>query len=227
MKFSRLTPNETVFGFLYFLLQLLIIPGIVLAINMMLPNPMPESIVNVLFFAANFLVVLILFRKFLGKNLHTLRENPWQVLRCAGIGLLIYMAGNGIFAFVVTPLFPDFANINDAAIMEMVQEHFGLMTLGTVVFVPLAEECFYRGLIFRTSYDKSPVLAYALSMVIFSLAHVVGYVTMTDFGTLILCFFQYLPAGFALAWCYRHSGCIFAPILVHMAVNQTGMLLMR
>ena len=81
MKFSRLTPNETVFGFLYFLLQLLIIPGIVLAINMMLPNPMPESIVNVLFFAANFLVVLILFRKFLGKNLHTLRENPWQVLR--------------------------------------------------------------------------------------------------------------------------------------------------
>ena len=101
------------------------------------------------------------------------------------------------------------------------------MTLGTVVFVPLAEECFYRGLIFRGLYDKSPIVAYALSMVIFSLAHVVGYVTMADFGTLVLCFFQYLPAGFALAWCYRRSGCIFAPILVHMAVNQTGMLLMR
>lgn len=227
MKFSKFTPNETVFGFIYFLLQLLIIPGILLAINMMLPNPMPEAMVNVWFFAANFLVVLILFRRFLGKNLRVVREHPWHVLRWAGVGLLIYMAGNGIFTFVTTAFFPGFANINDTAIMEMVQENFGLMTLGTVVFVPLAEECFYRGLIFRGLYDKSAVFAYILSMVLFSLAHVVGYVTMADFGTLVLCFFQYLPAGFALAWCYRRSGCIYAPILVHMAVNQTGMLLMR
>ena len=227
MKFSKFTPNETVFGFIYFLLQLLIIPGILLAINMMLPNPMSEALVNVWFFAANFVVVIVLFRKYLVKNFYTVRQNPWHVLRCAGIGLLIYMAGNGIFSFLTTAFFPDFANINDAAIMEMVQEHFGLMTLGTVVFVPLAEECFYRGLIFRGLYDKSPVVAYILSMVIFSLAHVVGYVTMADFGTLVLCFFQYLPAGFALAWCYQRSGSIYAPILVHMAVNQTGMLLMR
>lgn len=227
MKFPRFTPNETVFGFIYFLLQLLIIPGILLAINMMLPNPMSEAIVNVWFFAMNFVVVIVLFRKYLAKNLYAVRQNPWYVLRWAGIGLLIYMAGNGIFSVITTAFFPDFANINDAAIMEMVQEHFGLMTLGTVVFVPLAEECFYRGLIFRGLYDKSPVVAYILSMVIFSLAHVVGYVTMADFGTLVLCFFQYLPAGFALAWCYQRSGSIYAPILVHMAVNQTGMLLMR
>ena len=227
MKFPKFTPNETVFGFIYFLLQLIVIPGILLAINMMLPNPMSEAVVNFIFFAANFLVVLLLFRKFLNKNLQSLRECPWYVLRCAGLGLLLYMAGNGIFSFVVTPLFPDFANINDAAIMEMVQEHFGLMTVGTVLFVPLAEECFYRGLIFRNLYDKHPAWAYILSMTVFSLAHVVSYVTMADFGTLVLCFFQYLPAAFALSWCYRRCGCIFAPVLVHMAVNQTGMLLMR
>ena len=227
MKFSKFTPNETVFGFIYFLLQLIVIPGILLAVNMMLPNPMSEAVVNFVFFAANFLVVLLIFRKFLGENLQSVQEHPWYVLRCAGLGLLIYMAGNGIFSFVVTPLFPDFANINDAAIMEMVQENFGLMTVGTVLFVPLAEECFYRGLIFRNLYDKHPILAYILSMTVFSLAHVVGYVTMADFGTLVLCFFQYLPAAFALSWCYRRCGCIFAPILVHMAVNQTGMLLMR
>ena len=227
MKFPKFTPNETVFGFIYFLLQLIVIPGIFLAINMMLPNPMSEAAINAIFFAVNFLVVLILFHKFLGKNLYGIRTAPWYALRCAGIGLLIYMAGNGIFTVVVTALFPDFANVNDAAIMEMVQEHFGLMTLGTVVLVPLAEECFYRGLIFRNLYDKSPFWAYALSMTVFSLAHVVGYITLADFGTLVLCFFQYLPAGFALAWCYRRSGTIFAPILVHMAVNQTGMLLMR
>ena len=36
-----------------------------------------------------------------------------------------------------------------------------------------------------------------------------------------------LPAGFALAWAYRRSGSIFASILIHMSVNQIGMLLMR
>ena len=112
-------------------------------------------------------------------------------------------------------------------IQEMVQEHYGLMTIGTVLLVPIVEECFYRGLVFRNFYDKHPFLAYILSMVFFSLAHVLGYVTMEDFGTLVLCFIQYLPAGFALAFAYRRSGSIFASVLIHMAVNQTGMLLMR
>ena len=225
--FQKPTPNETVFGFIYFLLQLLIIPGIIAVINMMVPNPMSEAKVNVVFFAVNFVAVLLIFRKFLAANFDLVQKYPWIVLRWAGIGFLIYMVGNSLFSFVVTALYPDFANINDAAIMEMVQDHFGMMTVGTVLLVPVAEECFYRGLIFRSIYDRSPVLAYGVSMVLFSLAHVLGYVTLVDFGTIILCFLQYLPAGFALAWCYRRSGSIFAPILVHMTVNQMGMLLMR
>ena len=225
--FKKFTPNETIFGFIYFLLQLLIIPSIITVIGMMLPNPMSLTGINVTFFLVNFLAVLILFRKYLLDNLRFTIQAPWFVLRWAGIGLLIYMAGNGLFSLLITLVAPEFANINDAAIMEMVQENYGLMTVGTVILVPIAEECFYRGLIFRNLYDKHPVLAYGISMVIFSLAHVLGYVTMEDFGTLALCFIQYLPAGFALAFAYRRSGSIFASTLIHMAVNQTGMLLMR
>ena len=225
--FQKTTPNETVFGFIYFLLQLLIIPSILVVINMMLQNVLSEALVNFILFAINFTAVLVIFRKFLGTNFTTMRENSWLVLRWAGIGFLIYMVGNSLFSIIVTALFPDFANINDAAIMEMVQENFGLMTVGTVLLVPVAEECFYRGLLFRALYDRSPLLAYAVSMVFFSLAHVLGYVTMVDLGTIALCFLQYLPAGFALAFCYRRSGSIFASVLVHMSVNQMGMLLMR
>ena len=225
--FVKPTSNESVFGLIYFLLQLLVIPGILVVVNMMVGNPMSEAITNVLFFAFNFVAVLIIFRKFLTANLCMFLDAPWHVLQFAGIGALIYMAGNTVFSLLITAVAPDFANINDAAIMDMVQENFGLMTLGTVVLVPVAEECFYRGLIFRNLYDKSPVWAYALSMVLFSLAHVLGYVTLMDFGTLVLSFLQYLPAGFALAWAYRRSGSIFASILIHMSVNQIGMLLMR
>lgn len=225
--FAKLTPNETVFGFIYFLLQLLIIPGIVLAVNMMLPEPLSEAGVNFLFFAINFVAVLVIFRKYLLANLTVVRAYPWHVLRFAAMGFLIYMGGNAVFSLLTTLLVPEFANINDAAIMEMAQDSFGLMTVGTVLLVPVAEECFYRGLVFRSLYDKNPILAYAVSMVLFSIAHIAGYVTTVDFGTLVLCFLQYLPAGFALAWSYRRSGSVFAPILIHMAVNQTGMLLMR
>ena len=154
--FIKPTPNENVFGLIYYILQLLILPSMILVGNMLLANPLPETTVQVLIFAVNFLAVLLIFRKFLVANFRFLLENPWFVLRCAGIGMLIYMAGNAIFSVIVTLIDPYFANINDAVIMEMVQENFGLMTLGTVVLVPIAEECFYRVLMFRNIYDKSP-----------------------------------------------------------------------
>lgn len=226
-RFAKPNSNEFIFGFIYFLLQLLVVPGIIVAVDMMLPSPMPAAVLNFICFAVNFVAVLVIFRKFLWANLSPVREAPWNVLRWAGIGFVIYTAGNTLFGWVVGLLDPDFVNINDSVIMEMVQGHFGLMTVGTVLLVPVAEECFYRGLMFRGIYDTSPVLAYAVSMVLFSLAHVLGYVTMVDFGTLVLCFFQYLPAGFALALAYRQSGSIYASILIHMTVNQMGMLLMR
>lgn len=226
-SFAKPTPNESVFGLIYYLLQLLIIPAIIMVANEMLPNPYSEAVVNFVFFTVNFVFVLVIFRKFLAANLRALMERPWAVLRCAGIGFLMYWAGNLVFGLLTAIISPDFANINDTAITQMVQSDFGLMTVGTVLLVPVAEECFYRCLIFRNLYDKSPVLGYALSIVLFSLSHVLGYVTMVDFGTLVLCFLQYLPAGFALAWSYRHSGSIFASILIHMTVNQIGMLMMR
>lgn len=225
--FAKPTPNELVFGFIYFLLQLFVIPGILVSVNMMVPNPMSEALLNFVCFAINFVAVLLIFWKFLKANWMPFRQNPWRVLRCAGIGLLIYMAGNTVFGILVPMIDPEFANINDANIALMVEENFALMTIGTVLLVPVVEECFYRGIIFRGIYDKFPTLAYIASMVLFSLAHVLGYIVMADFGTLVLCFFQYLPAGFALAWSYRKSGSIYASILIHMAVNQTGMLLMR
>jgi membrane protease YdiL (CAAX protease family) len=171
--------------------------------------------------------VLLIFRKFLTENFNALLAYPWHALRCAAIGLVIYIAGSTLFDLIVTALVPDFTNINDAAIMEMAQDNFALMSIGTVLLVPIAEECFYRGLIFRNLYDRSPALAYIVSMVLFSLAHVLGYVTLMDFGALVISFFQYLPAGFALAFAYRKSGSIYASILIHMSVNQMGMLMMR
>lgn len=225
--FPKLKPNETVFGFIYYALQLLIVPSVLYLVNWMLPVPLSEAKVNFVFFAINFIVVTLIFRKYLAENFKAALVYPWRILRFAAIGLAMYFAGNVLFSFIITYVDPDFANINDMSIMAMVQDNFTLMTIGTVLLVPVVEECFYRGLIFRNLYAKSPVLAYILSMVFFSAAHVLGYITLVDWTTLGLCFLQYLPAGFALAWSYRRTGSVFTSILIHMSVNQIGMLAMR
>ena len=221
------TPTEFLVGFIYFLLQLMGIPELVLGVNFLMGNVLSEAMVNVVFFAINFAAVLIIFRKFLKANFQLACQHPWTVLRCAGIGFLMYLVGDSLFVIITTVVDPSFYNLNDAVINQLAQSNYGLITIGTVILVPVAEECFYRGLIFRGLYDHSPVLAYLISMALFSLAHVLGYAYESDFGTIILSFLQYLPAGFALAWSYRESGSIFTPILFHMAVNQNGLLLMR
>ena len=227
-KSPKLTPNEFVVGFIYYILQLLVIPTLLAVVNLFfLPQPASEAVINFIFFAVNFVAVVLIFRKFLKMNLRIATAQPWRTLRFAGIGLIIYFLGTSAVTTVATWIAPEFANINDQSIMVMMEQNFGLMMFGTVVLVPIAEEAFYRGLIFRQLFDRRPVLAYLVSMVVFSVIHIAGYVGMADGLTLLLCFFQYLPAGFALAWCYHRTGSIFTSVLLHMTVNQIGMLAMR
>ena len=227
-KSPKLTPNEFVVGFIYYILQLLVIPTLLAVVNMfLLPVPYSEAVVNFAFFGVNFVAVILIFRKFLRHNLRIAIAQPWRTLRFAAIGLLIYFLGTSAVTTAATWIYPDFANINDMSIMEMVQEQYGLMVIGTVFLVPIAEEAFYRGLIFRQLFDRRPVLAYLVSMVVFSIVHIAGYVGYADWLTMLLCFFQYMPAGFALAWCYHRTGSIFTSVLLHMTVNQIGMLAMR
>lgn len=221
------TPNERVFGWVYYFLQLLVVPSIVFVVNMILDYPYSVTMVNFIYFAVNFIVVTLIFHKFLMGNLRLFLERPWYHFRCAGIGLFAYFAGNFVISYLILLIDPDFANINDTTLLDMVRENYTLMTIGTVLLVPIVEESFYRGLMFRLPFDKSPVAAYCISIAAFGLAHVVSYIGTADWFTLVLCFIQYIPAGFALAWTYQRSGSIFASILIHMSINQIGMLYMR
>ena len=66
-----------------------------------------------------------------------------------------------------------------------------------------------------------------MSSLVFASIHVIGYIGLFDWQTLCLCLAQYLPAGIALAWAYEKADTIVAPILMHITINQIGMLAMR
>ena len=122
---------------------------------------------------------------------------------------------------------PDFFNVNDSAISTMVDQNTDLMAIGTILLAPVAEELFYRGLIFRGFYNKKPILGYLVSTLAFASLHVVGYIGLYSPLHLLLCLLQYIPAGICLGWAYAKTDCIFAPILMHIAINQIGILSMR
>ena len=77
---------------------------------------------------------------------------------------------------------------------------------------------------FRNLYKTSPIAAYLVSMGVFAAIHVVGYIGSFSPLHLLLCFVQYLPAGFCLAWCYRQTGTLLAPVIMHTLVNTVSVL---
>lgn len=223
----RMTKNETIAGWIYFFLQLLVLPTLLVMGNFFLPRPLSEAELNFVIFFLNFSVVTIVFRKYLIACGKIALKTPFRCLSAAGIGLALYWGLSIIVSYVILSIDPDFMNVNDANIGTMAGSNFGLIALGVVLLVPITEECFFRGLIFQGLHHKNRYLAYAVSAFVFALPHVIGYIGLYPLRLLLLCLIQYLPAGLALAWAYERSDSIFAPTLMHMVINTIGVIAMR
>ena len=227
MIIRKLTKKEVLWGIVYLCFSLLCLPVILVLANLLLPAPLDDAYVNLIFFGLNFIAVICIFQKHLQCALENLLNNIRGILLCACIGFIAYFLSSFLIGLIIQALLPAFVNLNDAAIETQMQDHFGIMIIGTVILVPTAEEMLHRALVFGTLWHKSPVLAYCVSAILFSAIHVVGYIGLYEPPMLLASFIQYIPAGICLACTYRKSENILAPILVHTAVNAIGMFSMR
>ena len=73
----------------------------------------------------------------------------------------------------------------------------------------------------------APWAAYLISMTAFSAVHIVSYIGVYTPLQLVLAFFQYLPAGLWLGWCYVKSGSIYGPMVMHSLINLYSLNLLR
>ena len=222
-----MTRKEKLLGWIYYPLQLLVIPVLVSLINALAGYPLNEATLNVVYFGVNFLCVGLIFFRFLKENAKVALSFPLRCLSSAAFGMVLYWGLSYAVQIVIVVVSPDFFNINDAAIGSMVQENYTLMVIGTVLLVPLAEETLYRGLMFGQLYNRSPLAAYVVSVCVFAAVHVVGYIGQYAPLQLCLCFLQYLPAGVAMGWAYARANSIWSPILMHITFNLIGMAFMR
>ena len=227
MKQLPVTPakSEQTGSLAYLALKYLALPTVLLSLNQLLPNPLNDTRLNLVFSLISYLAVGLILRKFIGRSF--LEAKPERILFFALLGLLMHWALRLGTSYLTLLVKPDFTNVNDAAISGMMQEEFLLSVLTAVVLVPPCEELLFRGVIFGGLYNKHPVAAYLISAFAFSSIHVVGYVGLFSWDTLVLCFLQYIPTGIVLGWAYVRSGNILTPILIHTLVNATGVAIMR
>lgn len=217
-------PNkqEMRYGLIYLAVSLIVLPALLQAGNRLLAAPLSDARLNFIYYCINFAFVVWIFRRFLHTQLKAALRVPFPTIWYAALGYLGSQALGEILAYLIFLIFPSFVNVNDQSVARLLGQDFRMMAAATILLVPVAEETLYRGLIFRGLYGKSTIAAYLVSMGLFAAIHVVGYIGAYGPLHLLLCFVQYLPAGFCLAWCYRQTGTIVTPILMHMLTNAMG-----
>ena len=222
-----LNRGETWLGWIYWAVQLLVLPTVIDAVLPLLGLDLSVIQFNFIFFALNFLFLTVIFHRFLGEHTKLALKQPFRVLRYAFGGYVFFWISTTVIGIVTAHFVSSFSNVNDVAIMQMAASDYTLTAIDTVLLAPVAEELMYRGLLFGSLHHRSPAGAFILSTIVFAAIHVVGYIGLYRPLILVLCFLQYIPAGLCLGWAYTRSGNIWAPILAHIAINQTSILTMR
>jgi membrane protease YdiL (CAAX protease family) len=199
--------------------QLLLLPSALYWVNDQMATPVAESELNFLYYMINFLAVLLIFHDFLARSLSQLFHHPIDALQAVILGFVAYYLCFYTIDWLVSLLVPGYTNYNDESIAALSRGNYFLTFIGTVILVPIAEECFFRGLIFRNLYKKSHWAAYCISIVAFASIHILGYIGQYSAAEVVIAVIQYIPAGLWLAWSYIKGDTIFVPIVIHAAVN--------
>ena len=158
-------------------------------------------------------------RRYLGRNILAALDHPIATLYLAILGYLANMVLVQMVSVAAYSLLPNYVNFNNQVIETQMSADLTLMVATTVVLAPIAEECFFRGLLFRGIYDRSPVWAWVLSVGLFALVHVAGFIGSYSLLEMLVSLVIYIPSGVVLCVTYRRSGNIISPIIAHAVIN--------
>ena len=222
------TKKQLIWGFIYLPVDMIVLPLLlslgILLLQKHISFPITEGQFNGIYFAVNFLAVMLIFHRFLLTELRRCKGRMGSILKTAGLGFLIYMIANTFVSLIILNLDPDFSNVNDASIAQMASRDYWIIILSTTLLVPVTEELLFRGVLFAGLYNRSPLAAYILSVLFFCAIHVVGYIDRYSPLTLGLCLLQYIAPSLCLCWAYAKSDSFLTPVIIHTVANFLGVL---
>ena len=220
-----MSKTEQLAGWTWLIVQLLFLPSMVAITSMLLHLNLSVAMLNIILFTLDFIAIVAIFHRYLLMQIRMI--NLSRLLIWVPLGLLLYWTLSIAASYLVSYLQPAHTNANNETISSFLQEQQLLMTIGTVILVPVTEETLFRGLLFGTLYKKHPLLGYVVSVVVFAAVHVIGYIGTQDVLSLCVSLIQYIPAGLVLSFVYIKANTLAAPILIHACLNALATLLLR
>lgn len=218
---------ELLAGLCFLPLYLLLLSALLqVLLQNILGRPPEMTELNALFYTICFVAVLLIFHRFLWQNCPGFLANKGKILRAMPAALLLYFGLTFLIGFFVTALQPDFVNQNNDAVFGMLKDSPTFVFLLSVILAPVIEETIFRGLVFSNLQRFNRPLAYALTALFFAFIHVSGYTAILTPLEVFLSILQYLPATFVLCAMYERSNTIYAPILLHAAINLINCVVM-
>lgn len=141
----------------------------------------------------------------------------WKCKAAAGAKEYVLLTVFGVALCIMCNNLLHLANAQsiDPAYVKMAEELYQapqpVLFLGAGILAPLVEEIVYRGMIYRRMRERLPIWQAALFVsILFGIGH----------GYLVQCLYA-LVQGMFLAYVYEKFRTIKAPILLHVVINMT------
>lgn len=171
-------------------------------------------------YAVSTVVMIAVGFRLLRRDYDVLYDNMLRIVLEILGAYFAMMAMNMIVVMVIQTINP-VGNLNNAEVVSMTGEHYGMTAAMTMYLAPIAEEIMFRAGLFGFFARKNRMAGYAISILAFSLYHVWAY-AVADPSYLVY-MLQYVPVSFLLCFVYERTRSIWSSILFHMMVNSIAL----
>lgn len=212
---SRLRDPQAMAAIAYLPVHIWLLPGLVGGLYR--KGLIGGADANLLCYGVGLVFMAAFLGRFLIRDFSPVLRNTPRVLAEVAIGYGLMLLCNFVVNLALMFLVPLENNPNNMAIFDMAGERFGAVAVLAVLLAPIVEECIFRAGIFGTLRRYSRVLAYAVSMLLFSAYHVWSFAIDDPLNWIYM--LQYIPISFLLCRCYERSNSIWGSIFLHMLIN--------
>jgi len=167
---------------------------------------------DLIFYGISLAYVVLLMFRYLKKSCSLLWEHRKDALRAVVMGYAGYYVLFTLVQLVLNALAPEWS-------FSEKKLNPGEMKLVALLLAPVVEEVLFRGVAFGSIRSKNRILAYLVSVVLFAVCSNWTILLSGSVKESLWQMLRYVPSGLALAWCYEESKSIWAPVLLHIAIN--------
>ena len=224
---TSMSHTERLAGTIFFVVYLLVMPLLAdrffALLEVLLDTQIDAGLQNALYYYILFAVTLIIFHGCIAATTTKFFDSLNRSFTTLFLALLVFYGANELIYRLFHVFFHSRVNLNDTTIAAQVSAAPRTTALIVVFLAPFVEEVLFRGLVFGCIREKSRVVAYAVSALLFAFLHVWTFaLSAWDLSYLTL-MLQYLVPGLVFAWAFDRSGTLWTSILLHAIVNALAL----